>query len=282
MKTGVFFKPMFDVGMRMRAVVVQDQMKIQPAWRLAVEVAHKLQEFLVPMTRITGADNRPLQHVERCKQRCRPVTLVVTGHRSTATFFHRQPRLGPVQGLNLRLLINAQNQRFLGGIQIKPDDVGQLFHEPLIFRHLERLDPVRLKSMRLPDPSDGHVAHADLFGQRSCAPMRGIRWKRMQSPLDDEIHRLFLRAPRTRSMRCVFPDSRRPLLLKTVSPKNDGRSGCAQAFGDRIVRDALGGQKTDARPQHDPLGRSPCLNPGLQGPSLFRCHRQTFGWIPHT
>jgi len=266
----------------MRTIVVQNQMKIQPARRLAVDQTQKLQELLVPVTRITGPDHRPFQDVQRREQRGCPMAFVVMGHRPTAASLHRQAGLSPVQSLDLRLLIHAQGQGFLGGIQVKPDDVGQLFHEPLVLRHFERLDPVRLQTMRLPDSGDRHVAHAHLFGQRSRAPMRRGRRPRMQRSLDDKVHRLVLRLSRTLSMRSIFPDSRRPLFLKAVSPKNDRRPGGVQALGDRIVRNAVGGQKANARPKDNPLRRSARLNPGLQGPSLFWCHMQWLGWVPHT
>ncbi|MCG7854011.1 MAG: hypothetical protein MIO92_15940, partial [Methanosarcinaceae archaeon] len=127
-----------------------------------------------------------------------------------------------------------------------------------------------------------HVAHAHLFGQRSRAPMRRGQRQRMQRSLDDKIHRLVLRLSRTLAMRSIFTDSRRSLFLKAVSPKNDRWPGGVQAFGDRIVRNAVGGQKADACPKDNPLRRSPRLNPGLQGPSLLWRYRQWLGWVPHT
>jgi len=81
MKARMFLQPVFDFGMRMRPIVVQNKMKIQPARRLALDLAQKLQEFLVPVTRITGPDHRPFQDVQRREQRRCPMAFVVMGHR---------------------------------------------------------------------------------------------------------------------------------------------------------------------------------------------------------
>ena len=49
-----------------------------------------------------------------------------------ATFLERQPLRCPIQGLNLTLLIHAQNDRFVGQIKIDPHDVGELFDKATI------------------------------------------------------------------------------------------------------------------------------------------------------
>ena len=52
---------------------------------------------------------------------------------------HRQQRLGPIQRLNLRLFIDAQNQRAIRWIQIEPDDVAHFVDEQRILGELESL-----------------------------------------------------------------------------------------------------------------------------------------------
>jgi hypothetical protein len=92
----MFLKPVLDVRMGMRAIVVKDQMQIQAARRLAVDPTQKLQELLVPVTRVTGPDHRPFQDIQRREQRGRPMAFVVMGYRPAAAFFHRQSGLSPV------------------------------------------------------------------------------------------------------------------------------------------------------------------------------------------
>jgi len=60
----------------------------------------------------------PLEGVERGKQGRRTIPLVVMGHGSAAPLLDRQAGLGPVQGLNLALLVGAQNDSVLGWIQL--------------------------------------------------------------------------------------------------------------------------------------------------------------------
>jgi len=281
MKTGMLLQPLFNMGMRMRSIVVQDQMEIQPPGRLAVDLTQKLQIFLVTMPRVTTANNRPLQDVQRREQRRRPVPLIVMGHRPTPAFLHRQPRLSPVQGLNLRLLINAQNQRFLGGIQVKPDHIGELLHKPSVFRQFKGLDSMRLKPMGFPDSGHGHVTHPDLLGQRPRAPMGGVRRTRMQGSLYDQFDSLGVEPSRTRPVGGVLRNPGRTILGKPTSPKNNGRPGRLQPYGDGVVGDPVGGEKANAGAEDDPLGRRAGIDPDVQSPSLFQSHGQGLRWIPH-
>ena len=256
-------------------------MEVQPAGRLAVDLTQKLQKLLVPMPRITTPDHRPLQDVQRRKQRRRAVAFVVMSHRPAPAFLHRQPRLSPVQGLNLRLLINAQNQRLLGGIQVKPDHVGQLLHKPGVFRQFKRLDSMRLQPMGFPDSGHGYVTHSDLLGQSPRAPMGGVRRTRMKRPLDDPFNDLGVEPSRTRPVGGVFGNSSRTILSKPSPPQNDGRARGLQTLGNPVVRDPVSGKKANARAENDSLGRCPGIDPGFQSSTLFQTHRQWLRWIPH-
>lgn len=218
MKTRMFLQPVFDSGMSMCPKVVQNQMKIQSARRSAFDLAQKLQEFLVPVARITGPDHRPFQDVQRREQRRCPMAFVVMGHRPPAAPSSSAGRVESNPKPGSATFHPSTRPKLSRGIQVKPGNVGQLFHEPHVLRHFERFHPVRLQTLRLPDSGDGHVAHTHLFGQHSRAPLRRSRRQRMQRSLDDKIHRFVLRLSRTLSMRSIFPDSRRPLFLKTIPP----------------------------------------------------------------
>ncbi len=63
--------------------------------------------------------------------------LVVVAAAFNLTGAHRQQRLCPVQGLNLRLLIYTQDQRSIGRIQVEPHDVAYFVNEQRIFGKLE-------------------------------------------------------------------------------------------------------------------------------------------------
>jgi len=61
-----------------------------------------------------------------------------------------QHRLGAVERLNLRLLVDAQHERLVRWIEGEPDDVPDFVNEQRVLRQLERLDPMRLQRERPP------------------------------------------------------------------------------------------------------------------------------------
>ena len=73
---------------------------------------------------------------------------------------HRQHRLGPVQRLDLALLIHAQHHRLLRRVVVQPDDIDDLLHEERVGGQLEGVLQVRLEVELLPDPPDGRLATA--------------------------------------------------------------------------------------------------------------------------
>src|SRR3984893_8266127 len=94
------------------------------------------------------------------------VPIKVVGHRAAAAALHRQPRLGAVERLDLRLLIDRQHQRVLGRIDIEADDVLDLGGKLRIVGQLERSHPVRLEAVRRPDPLYAVMADTGGFRHR--------------------------------------------------------------------------------------------------------------------
>ena len=91
------------------------------------------------------------------------MTLIVVGHRSSAALLHRQARLGAIQRLDLRLLVDRENDGMGGWIDIEPDDVTQLVNELRVVGELELLHPMRLKAVSVPDALDAERP----FGRRN-------------------------------------------------------------------------------------------------------------------
>jgi hypothetical protein len=123
--------------MLVRGVVVDDQMQFPPGRRLAVDLVEEADEFLMPVAGHALADDAALQHVEGGEQGRRAVTLVVVRHRPAAATLHRQPRLGAVERLDLRFLIDRQHQRVLRRVDIETDDILHLGGKPGVVRQLE-------------------------------------------------------------------------------------------------------------------------------------------------
>ncbi len=72
---------------------------------------------------------------------------------------HGQCRRGPVQRLDLGLLVHTQHDRVLRRVQVKPDDVGDLGGQLEADRERERLRLPRLHSVLSPGP--GTVSSPD-------------------------------------------------------------------------------------------------------------------------
>ena len=60
-----------------------------------------------------------------------------------ATLHRRQTGLYPVQGLDLALLVDRQDQRALGRVQIQTDEFLHLLNKARIISDLEALDIAR-------------------------------------------------------------------------------------------------------------------------------------------
>jgi len=135
--------------------------------------------------RQTFADDRTGRHIERGKERCGAVALVIMGHRPGTALFQGQTRLRAVECLDLALLIDGKNQRLLRRVDVKADDVLDLRDEVRVIGDLETPHEVRLEAVFGPDALHARVADAHLFRHRSHAPVRGIGGTLLHGLLDD-------------------------------------------------------------------------------------------------
>ena len=91
-------------------------------------------------------DDRTVQHVERGEQRRRAMPFVIIGHRTGAALLHRQAGLGPVESLDLRLLINRQHHGMGRRVDIQADDIRELLGKGGIIGELEVPPAVRAEA----------------------------------------------------------------------------------------------------------------------------------------
>ena len=113
-------QPGFDLGVLVGGVVVGDQMDFEFARDAAVEMIEKREELLVPMARLALRDDCTIEDVERRKQGSGAVSIVVVSDALDVAKPHRQHRLAALQGLDLTLLVYAQNQGLVRRIEISP------------------------------------------------------------------------------------------------------------------------------------------------------------------
>jgi len=280
-KAFMFAQPLLDIRMLVRPIIVHNQVEVHSRQCLTVNLAQKLQEFFMAMTRVTASDHRSIQHVESRKQRGRPIAFVVMGHRPATPLFHRQARLRSIKSLDLRFFVHAQHKRFIRRVQVKPHHIGQFLHKALVPGEFESLYPVRLKTMRIPDPRYGRMPYALRFAHCPSRPVGRSGRFSMQRGLDNAPDLVRRQTSVADSMRGILGEACHPLLLKTLPPQQNRRAGRPQLLCDAVVGDTLGCKEANPRPQNDSLRGGLSAYPGLQSLPLFRTHWQRLFWLPH-
>src|SRR5215472_4983199 len=166
-------EPGLDLGMLMGAVVVRDQMNLQPRRNAGVEMFEKAQKLLVAVARLALGDNRTMQHVERREQSGGAVAVIIVGYAFDVAQAHRQHRLGTFQRLDLALLVDAQHQRLVRRIEIQTHDVAHLLYEERVGRELEALSAMRLQTEQREIATHRALGDAAGFGRQAHAPVAG-------------------------------------------------------------------------------------------------------------
>ena len=144
-------EPVADQQRLVGGVVVHDQMDVEPLGHVGFDLVEELAELGGAVACEALADHLPGCDVEGGEQRGRAMALVVMAHTRRLAWPHRQHGLAAVEGLDLRLLIDAQHDGVLGRGDIETDDIAHLGDELGIGRQLERLQPVWLQAESPPD-----------------------------------------------------------------------------------------------------------------------------------
>lgn len=100
--TGFFSRTCFS------AIVVHDQVEIQPHRHPGLDISQELQEFAAAVATVHLADDRSLGDVQGRKQRGRPMALVAMGATLGDARGERQQGLRAAQSLDPALLAQAQ------------------------------------------------------------------------------------------------------------------------------------------------------------------------------
>ena len=144
-------QPIDHLGMFMGGVVVENGVNGFTGRDLALDGIQEADELLVPVVLHAAADDLAFQYVEGGEQGGRAMALVIMGHSFGAAFLQGQARLGAIQGLDLRFLIDAKHDGVGGRIDIEAGDVADLGGELRIVGELEGADAVRGQVVGAPD-----------------------------------------------------------------------------------------------------------------------------------
>ena len=126
--------------------------------------------------------------IEGCKQRGGAVTFVVVRHRPGTAWLHWQPRLGTVERLDLALLVDRENDRMGGRIDVKADDVLELVSELRVCRQLERADAMRRELVGLKDTLHRTQAHTRRLRQHPAGPVSCFSRRRSEGQVDHPLY----------------------------------------------------------------------------------------------
>lgn len=121
----------------MGSVVVAHQMNVQVRRDSFVDRGEELLELDRAVASMQLADHRAIGDVERGEQAGDVVAVVVVGAPFGHPRHHRQDRLGPVQGLDLGFLIDAQHNGSIGWVMVKTNDINDFGHEQRVGGELD-------------------------------------------------------------------------------------------------------------------------------------------------
>src|SRR6266567_3213325 len=124
-------------------VVVNDRVDRLSLGKVRVDVIEETDELLMPVALHVATNDGAVANVEGSEQGGCAVAFVVVGHRPGAARLHRQSRLSAIEGLDLALLVDRENDGVGGRVDVEADDVPELRGELRVVRQLERPDAVR-------------------------------------------------------------------------------------------------------------------------------------------
>lgn len=116
-----------------------------------INALEELKKLLMTMACLALRQDCSGRDVESGKQGGGAMANVVVGHSFDVSKSHGQHGLGPVEGLDLRILINGEHDRMIRRFQIEPHDIAYFFNEERIAGELEVLAPVRVNGERPED-----------------------------------------------------------------------------------------------------------------------------------
>jgi hypothetical protein len=208
------------------------------------------------------------------------VSLVVVGHSSGAALLHGQAGLGAIEGLDLALFIDAEDQSLVRGIEVEPDDVLHLRGEVPIARNLESLDKMRLQSVSAPDPLNAAAGKSRRRRHAAHTPMGGIPRGLMQRHVHHLLDLLSRERLAARRPGCVLQQPAHPLAHVAAAPTADREDALAHRRRNRHRRQPVSRQQHDPGPPNHLLRRVAVPNQLLQSLTISCADRNPLD-LPH-
>src|SRR5512133_2086930 len=118
----VALQPRLGLRVFVRGVVVEDDVHDLADRHGGLDAVQKPDELLIAVARHAAADDLALEYVERGEDRRRAVSFVIVRHGRAPAVLQGQPRLGPIERLNLRLLVDREHYGMRRRIDVEPGD----------------------------------------------------------------------------------------------------------------------------------------------------------------
>ena len=201
-----------DLGMLVRAVVVDDEMDVERVGHAGLDVAQEGEELLMTVAWAALGQDLAGGDVQGGEQGGGAMPDIIVGHALDVAESHRQHRLGALQRLDLRLFVDAQHHRMVGRVQVQADDVADLLDEERVGGQLEVTLAVRLDAEQGEPALHGALGEAGVLGHGAHAPVRGAGRLGLQGGLDHSRPPVHPRAPAAgrAAVRRAAPPSRIP------------------------------------------------------------------------
>ncbi len=155
----------------MGAVVIDNHVEF-PVRKFAVEVLKKIQKLLVGMALDTPRFNSAFVDQKGRHQASCPMSSIGMGEPLGFAGTQRQHRLHPVQCLNLRFLLDTENERIFRRAKIKTQDARLFLHKFRIWAFSTPvLGLVRLQGSLAKYPMYRRLRYTRGISELSCAPV---------------------------------------------------------------------------------------------------------------
>jgi hypothetical protein len=189
-----------------------------------------------------------LEYVERGEERRRAVSFVIVRRGRAPAVLQGQPRLGPIERLNLRLLVDREHHGMRRRIDVEPGDVAQPGGELRVGGELEGAHPVGLQLVRPPDAPHRGDADPGGFGHRRRRPVGGLVRRFGRGQRDHAIDDRLLQGRDTRRPRLVAQKPVHAVRHEPLLPAPDARLRLAAAAHDLGRAETVRGRQDDLRP----------------------------------
>jgi hypothetical protein len=211
-----------------------------PGGTVASTASRQPDELAVSVALHAAAEHGTGQDVEGGKQRRRAVTGIVVGLGGGMAGGERPIGAGPLQRLDLALLVDGQHHRVGGRVYVEADDILDLGGEGRVTRALERAQSMRLEAVSVPDPLHGAQRYPNRPGCGTSGPMGDLAWWLRAGQRQHFRHRhgrVGWRAGRTR---LVAPKTFDARLSVALLPAPHGRAADARPPSYVLDAQALG------------------------------------------